>query len=614
MNLRINPLYTTKLILLLLFVGVTSCDEDAILEEVPLDILTSANLYSTVPELELAVHGLHDRVRDRFFNWGNPQMTVLHGNGADISYNGENPAGSAFLTDYPSQLLPTNNGRVREYWLRAFEIVQQANVLLDAIKNISPDDPNFVGQDAALAIIEAEGRFFRAFMYRMLVAIYGGVPLFEEAVSSPRTDLVRASEEQIYDFIISDLQFAGDNLPDPGNEAAQGRITKGAARHLLSEIYNSVGRYDDAIAMATSVINDFGYDLMRDRFGSRFNDNDPVLVDTTDSRGNVYNDLFLFGNHNLPENTEDIWVIQNEPITLVNTIDGRYPGERAFGPAYHRLGTGPDGIRAIQGPSFPLFMPQFGRPVAWAKLTNYAAYDIWRSDWTNDIRNSNHSIFRTWRYNNPESKWFGRLIRPAVDWYEREDNSDPDSPLVLDANGNPINRKSDATIRNDTIQYLWPYYMKVAAPNQHFSQLNREGGGFSNNDVYAMRLSETYLLRAEAHLRKGDLASAAADINVVRERSSAKPITGNEVSLDYLLDERVRELYAEEWRLVTLMRLREVDGVNVFVDRTRRFYDNDQAIGGFGAGIQDHNRLYPIPQSEIDLNIDGVLEQNPGYN
>ena len=129
-----------------------------------------------------------------------------------------------------------------------------------------------------------------------------------------------------------------------------------------------------------------------------------------------------------------------------------------------------------------------------------------------------------------------------------------------------------------------------------------------------MRLSETYLLRAEAHLRKGDLASAAADINVVRERSSGKSITGNEVSLDYLLDERVRELYAEEWRLVTLMRLREVDGVNVFVDRTRRFYDNDLAIGGFGAGIQDHNRLYPIPQSEIDLNIDGVLEQNPGYN
>ena len=614
MNFRINLLYISKMLLVFFFVGFSSCDEDAILEEVPLDILTSANLYSNVSELELAVHGLHDRVRDQFYHRNNPMIVVLHGNGADLSYNGENPAGSAFLTDYAAQLLPTNNGRVREYWQRAFEVIQMANVLLDAIEGIEPGDANFAGQEEDLAIIEGEGKFFRAFMYRMLVALYGGVPIFEDAVASARTDLVRASETETYDFIISDLEFASNNLPDPGSEKASGRITKGAARHLLSEVYNSVGRYDDAIAMATSVINDFGYDLMRARFGSRFNDNDPVLQDTTGSSGDLFNDLFLFGNHNLPENTEDIWVIQSQPITFVNTIDGRNPGERAFGPAYHRLGTGPDGIRAIKGPNFDLFMPQFGRPVAWAKLTNYAAYDIWWSDWNNDIRNSNHNIFRTWRYNNPDSKWNGRLIRPEVDWLEREDNSDPDSPLKLDANGNTVNRKSDATIRNDTIQYLWPYYMKVAAPNQHFSSLNREGGGYSNNDHYAMRLAETYLLRAEAYLRKGETANAAADINVVRERSNATPVEVGDVNLDYLLDERVRELYAEEWRLVTLMRMREVDGVNVYVDRTRRFYDNDQAVGGVGAGILDHNRLWPIPQSEIDLNIDGNLEQNPGYN
>ncbi len=48
--------------------------------------------------------------------------------------------------------------------------------------------------------------------------------------------------------------------------------------------------------------------------------------------------------------------------------------------------------------------------------------------------------------------------------------------------------------------------------------------------------------------------------------------------------------------------------------RTLKYYDNDQAIGGPGAGIQAHIRLYPIPQTEIDLNVDGKLEQNPGYN
>lgn len=609
MKYILNSFTKRAVVLVLLLVGVSACDEDTILEEVPQDTLTTSSLYSSVDEMKLAIYGIHDRVRDDFFNWGNAQYTVLCGNGADMSYNGENPASSTYLTNYPVQLVPQNNDRARLFWERGFRIVQYSNVLIDAINGFDVSDPIFESQPEQRTILLAEAQFFRAFMYRTLVAIYGGLPIFNEAVSSPRTDLVRASEEEVYNFIIADLQFASDNLPDAGSEEQPGRITKAAARHLLSEVFNSVGRYDEAIAMASSVINDFGLSLMQARFG--FQNDDIVLGDGV-ATGDVFYDLFQMGNHNDGANTEDIWVTQNEPITLNNTVDGRNQGERAFGPAYHRLGNGPDGIRAIKGPEFDLFLPQFGRPVAWAKITNFLGYDIWRSDWDNDIRNANHNIFRTWRYNNPESLWNGRLIDPATDWYERVDNADPDSPLVLEG-GNPINRKSNGQIRNDTIQYLFPYFMKVASPNVHFTSLNREGGGFSHKDTYAMRLAETYLLRAEAYLRKGDLGSAAADINVVRARSNANPVSSADVDLDYLLAERARELYAEEWRLVTLMRLREVDGVNVFVDRTRRFYDNDQALGGVGAGIQDHNRLYPIPQTEIDLNIDAELTQNPGY-
>ena len=528
-----------------------------------------------------------------------------------MSYNGENPVGSEYLSDWSTQLIPSNNARVREYWLRAFRIVQYSNVLIDAIDAIEEGSTVFAGQEEKRAELSGEARFFRALMYRTLVALYGGVPIFDEAVSSPKTDLVRASEAEVYNFVIADLVFAAANLPSKGEEAQPGRITQGAAKHLLAEVYNSVGSYDLAIAAATSVINDYGYALMTSRFG--LDNSDAVLSDgdPTDV-GDVFYDLFTHGNHNLSENTEGIWVIQNEFITGTNTIDGQNSGERAFGPAYHRLGNGPDGIRAIKGPSYDLFMPQFGRPVAWAKTTNYVAYNIWRSDWDNDIRNSNHNMFRTWRYNNPASKWNGRLIQPAIDWYERTDMKDPTSALVL-VNGQPNNLKSNGQIRNDTIQYLWPFPMKAASPNIHFSSLNREGGGFSNKDQYAMILAETYLLRAEAHLRKGNLGSAAADINVVRARSGANPVADGDVTLDYLFDERARELYTEEWRLIHMMRMREVDGTNVLVDRTIRYYNNDQAIGGVGAGIQTHNRLYPIPQSEIDLNIDAVLEQNPGY-
>src|SRR3546814_6679994 len=73
-------------------------------------------------------------------------------------------------------------------------------------------------------------------------------------------------------------------------------------------------------------------------------------------------------------------------------------------------------------------------------------------------------------------------------------------------------------------------------------------------DRYMMRLAETYLLRAEAYLGKGDNQHAADDINEVRLRSNATPVAPGDVTLDYILDERARELVYEEHRRITLHR------------------------------------------------------------
>lgn len=64
----------------------------------------------------------------------------------------------------------------------------------------------------------------------------------------------------------------------------------------------------------------------------------------------------------------------------------------------------------------------------------------------------------------------------------------------------------------------------------------------SFRDEYVFRLAETYLLRVEAYLDKGDKQSAADDINAVRNRAHATPVTPNEVDIDYILDERARLL------------------------------------------------------------------------
>src|SRR5690606_32165078 len=70
-------------------------------------------------------------------------------------------------------------------------------------------------------------------------------------------------------------------------------------------------------------------------------------------------------------------------------------------------------------------------------------------------------------------------------------------------------------------------------------------GGQSSNEFIKIRLAETYLLRAEAHFRKGDLESAAEDINAVRSRAQAIPIGPDDVAVDFTLVERAREVCVE---------------------------------------------------------------------
>jgi hypothetical protein len=117
-----------------------------------------------------------------------------------------------------------------------------------------------------------------------------------------------------------------------------------------------------------------------------------------------------------------------------------------------------------------------------------------------------------------------------------------------------------------------------------------------------MRLPETLLLRAEAYIAKGDKASALADVNTIRARAKAPLATVNQMDINYILDERVRELYGEEFRMLTLMRL------GLLFDRVKKHGGAIQSTT-----VSAKNNLLPIPQSEIDRNIGAKLVQNPGY-
>lgn len=547
-----------------------SCS-DSILEEKPMDFLSPDNAYLTEEGALQGITAIHDRVRSAYYAFGEFGVMNWATHGSDLGYNGEIPgAGSGYLNTY-EDLTPIWRNVV-DTWNAGFQIIQWANVLIDKVEQADP--AAFSDGEAGKNVYLAEGRFFRAFAYRYLVSTYGDIPLLREPVTTAKADFVRDPVADIHALMVEDFQFAANNLPAPGTEAAPGRITQGPAWHYLAETYLEQGKPELAVEAATHVINNFHYSLMTSRFGTRLN-NDIF------GSGDVFYDLFGFENHNLATNTEAMWVIQTEPNI---TGGGQIASAYIFGPRYFDIGLTPDGKQAILGTTFngtrTGYLDTLSRPTANCRGTSLVYYHIWKSDWNNDIRNAKHNIKRDFYYDNPASAFHKQKI---------------DFSLYNPPRVNPM---------LDSTKILFPVHMKFHDPLNYFLQPNRAGGGITHKDWYALRFAETLLLRAEAYLGMNRPDLAAEDVNKVRARANATPVSPADINIDYVLDERARELYGEEWRLIILRRTGKL------IERVRKYNDNPMCPGAL---IKEHNVRWPIPQAQIDLNVGADFPQNSGY-
>jgi hypothetical protein len=483
-------------------------------------------------------------------------------------------------------LTPTNTRWVKATWDNWYKLISNANTIINRVGNTDL-------QENDKKKIIAEAKFMRAFGYRYLVYLYGGVPLNLEEVTSPKTDYIRATKEEVLNQIILDATEATEVLPGT-DEVPDGRVSNLVAYHLLTETYIALHEYDKAIQAASTVINDPNTALMTERFGSMANQDpyDPYLKFT--EPGDVYWDLFRVNNQNRSSgNKEALWVIQYEVDVvggLLQSIGGRSAKntqrgegvnvlERIAGPVAWMTFKDPDGQEGT------IQLPQSnynsgGQGVSLMKNTEWFLNDLWESDWNNDIRNAPHNIVRDFVYNNPNSAWY-------------------DSSAVKYPSATWINQ----------IWRWYPYPSKITTPGQHPDALfiNKENltlnssSGSTYRDNYMFRLAETYLLRAEAYLGKGDQSNAAKDINAVRKRAKSTPILPTNVTLDYIMDERARELVYEEPRRITLHRTGKL------VERVKKYNSVNKDE------IQDHHGLWPIPQAFIEANTDAIIEQNPGY-
>ena len=545
-TLKIN-LHSRKIIKWLLVPSIIfclySCDEE-LLDEYPLSSLNADLVLSSPAGFETYAIGLVQRAREELLR--DDGTYWKHCTGTDMF----NSAGLEYSTyrNWISWMTPVRS-EVRRNWTFAYtQIFPQANTII--VYANKPELEDIWASEAEKNAIIAEARFIRGFTYNNMANLYGGVPIVDDLVNSPKFDYVRASREQVYEFAKADLEFASQWLPLTVPASKEGRIVKAAADHILSEVCISLGEYDNAITAASSVINSGLYQLMTTRFGSK-----------QDQPGDPFSDLFQVGNYNRSSgNTESIYVWQIEPFTEGGggTRNG-LSAVRNFAPFLVHIDD-PAGYAMVVTDSM-------GRGVGRSRPSNYSLYTIWQDDW-NDMRNSPFNMRREFYYNNPASPYYLQKVG------------------VL-ATG------------EDSLRSLFPYSRKVEGDPWEGNNLS----GRTTNDWYVIRLAETYLLRAEAYFRNGDAINAALDLNTIRGRANATPVLPGDVTIDYILDERARELMTEEPRRRTLIRM------GLLVERVR-LYD---IVPSSRATVQDYHNLWPIPQTAIDANYGATLEQNPGY-
>jgi starch-binding outer membrane protein, SusD/RagB family len=584
--------YRIPVIFMLLILGITSCNEKEFLDEVPLDFNSPENTFNTISGFEATLADLYAKEREIYYGGSDVTFSLMYGTDMYMHARGVGDGSTEKMSNLTNAIQPGVNA-MKVYWNANYKIISVANLIIgNASKSTLPQ--------ADLKRLTAEAKLFRAKAYRDLVYLYGDVPLITEPVTAARFDYVRAPKNDVLNQMVLDLTDASNDL-SAITAVADGRVSKPIAYHYLAETLLSLGRKDEALIAANAAISSPGVNLMTARFGRR----------TSIFGKDVFWDLFQKGNQNRASgNKEALWVAQIQEdalggLVVTSRIASANSYERNHVPAVWSISktTAPNG--SFQGrksdDNVGMYGVSFLQPTPYLNNTNPPAVSgttpgVWPANYAGDMRCNNNNFIKDCKYDNPTSALFGQSI--------------------LAPGNRPTNWgiTSEADLSKPIANQSWrwyPWFIKATTPGDHPIALldpthitgwNQANGGATYHDQYILRLAETYLLRAEIHAALGNNALALADINTVRSRAGATPFAGT-VTIDYILDERARELALEEQRTITLRRL------GVYVNRVKA--GNPMSAP---TAVPVKHELWPIPQDAINANRDAVMPQNPLYN
>lgn len=553
-----------SLISIAIIIFLSNCS-DTWLEESTPHIITKETLYKDLSGFESGLNGLYSLVRAQYEeDWGGYTMlkSIFIGGTDNMVANHYTGKGYSNLT---ADWRGVNNSFLEDYaaaWSWLYSIVNAANTIINSAE--SSNDVDWSGdsgtQEENKNRIIGEAKLFRAWAYRHLTYGWGDVPLsLIESGEVIKTDWERSPVEHVRRQIITDLLFAEKYIPVRPEK--RGKVTKGAVQHYLAEMYLVINKPDSSLHWSNKVINTPEYELVTERYGVKSGEPGVPIMD-----------MFKEGNENYDQgNTEALWVIQY----AIETVGGSTRGE---GSRFHRwCGSRIDSWTINGVKPFTMTYERGGRGQSRQSLTKWAL----ESYEPQDDRGSHYAI-----------RWF-LVLNDAVANAPYKADKLPSGynygdTIWLDSSGD-ITRENNSRIN-------WPFSRKTEGCDP-----NDPASGFQYNDHIYLRLADTYLLKAEAEYKLGQSVNAANTINIIRRRSNASEVDASVIDIDFILDERSRELVLEEDRRWTLLR------TNKWLDRVRKY----NKFGGDVAAEKD--TIWPIPQSVIDANLTKEFPQNPGF-
>lgn len=625
----------------------TGCSD--FLAEDPSSIGTGETYFPTASGFDGALNACYSTLRTLHNNrnlwlWGTDQFMQTNG------YPTEKAPGTYTNLDvYSNQSLNSENGTIKSLWENAYIGIDRCNRVIQLAETAQVPEKERV-------VKVAEATSLRALYYYYLVEQFGAIPFPLIPYETLQTEGERIEEADIYQQLISDLEEA--QLVLPAVSPQFGRITKGMSQMLLAKLYltrgyRSYAKGDDfekAAKYADQIINDGTYKLL-DNYQKVFlpgnEKNEEVIFSVQYTKDKILNGS---GNNNHSK----------FGIAYENFIGGQRSnfynrGLRIFNETFHTIECfGIDTLKQ-KGKSYevpnllsPLdmfpdncsykidkrFNATFKR-LTMVEVSTHAGrkygpdqatkWQVWSAGEGSGKVNLTYDPSQI---NINENYWLGSgrdtsMYIPAPDeshlWPAERFMNVPYGVVPYKLwfkDENSKEKKLMEKAYGEVPQSLWfhidwlqarPYMYKFREPESFYS----DNDGV--RDLFLMRLGEVYLIAAEAYYKSGNSNLAAERINTIRYRACGSDymnIKASDVDIDFILDERTRELVGEELRWVELKRTGKLK------ERTLKY--NYWAASPFIPGgkpyIEDFHNLRPIPYSWWSLlsNKDAV-KQNPGY-